>query len=189
VACVSRAEEGGLENGMKNEGLTRAGFVRLGAGVTLAGAGLGLAGCGGGGAQEGNGGGGGGGQAGPAATDSGVTGGVENAPEASGEAAEGEAGGEALAAESDLQPGSAVEFDNEGQPAVLVRLDSGDFAAYSAVCTHAQCTVAYGDGNLACPCHGSVFDPADGGAVVQGPASRPLPEVAVEVRDGQVFKA
>ena len=67
--------------------------------------------------------------------------------------------------------------------------ESGDFAAYSAVCTHAQCTVAYQEGQLACPCHGSVFDPANGGEVVNGPAQEPLPEIPVQVQNGQVTKA
>jgi Rieske Fe-S protein len=61
--------------------------------------------------------------------------------------------------------------------------------AYSAVCTHQGCTVAYQDGQLACPCHGSIFDPANGAAVVSGPAQRPLPEVPVEVRAGEVVQA
>ena len=88
-----------------------------------------------------------------------------------------------------MAPGSAVEFEESGSPAVLVHLDSGDFVAYSAVCTHQGCTVAYRGGQLACPCHGSVFDPANGAAVVSGPAGRPLPEVPVEVSGGEVLRA
>jgi Rieske Fe-S protein len=88
-----------------------------------------------------------------------------------------------------VAPGSAVEFKDSGQPALLVHLDSGDFVAYSAVCTHQGCTVAYRGGQLACPCHGSIFDPANGAAVVSGPARRPLPEVPVEVSGGEVLRA
>ena len=189
---------------MAEERLTRARFIRLGAalGVGAAGASV-IAACGGssGGSGEGGGGDGGGGDAADLeATDRGATGGVEGATQAPGEAAGGEGGGEqqeaagegAIASESDVPVGEAVEFtDESGQPAVLVHLENGDFAAYSAVCTHQQCTVAYqgGSGQLACPCHGSVFDPADGAAVVNGPAQTPLPEVPVEVRDGQVYRA
>src|SRR3712207_9288721 len=45
-------------------------------------------------------------------------------------------GGQAIARASEVAPGSAVEFRNSGQPAVLVHLRSGAFVAYSAVCTH-----------------------------------------------------
>ena len=72
---------------------------------------------------------------------------------------------------------------------MLVHLQSGDFVAYSAICTHQQCEVAYNNGQLACPCHGSVFDPASGAEVVNGPAQLPLPEIPVEVRGGEVFRA
>ncbi len=75
-------------------------------------------------------------------------------------------GGAAIASESEVAPGSAVKFKEGGQDAILVHLKSGDFVAYSAICTHQQCTVAYKGGKLACPCHGSVFDPANGAEVV-----------------------
>ena len=99
--------------------------------------------------------------------------------------------GEAIAKESELAPGSSSPFTDSrtGQPGVLVRLSSGEFMAYSAVCTHQQCTVAYQNGKLVCPCHGSVFDPTAGAAVETGPATRPLPEVEVDVRDGKIFLA
>ncbi len=99
------------------------------------------------------------------------------------------AGGTAIASESKVAPGSAFEFEDSGNPAVLVHLDNGDFVAYSAVCTHQRCTVAYQGGELTCPCHGSVFDPANGAAVVAGPAPRPLPEIPVKVEGGEVVRA
>jgi thiosulfate dehydrogenase [quinone] large subunit len=62
-----------------------------------------------------------------------------------------------------------------GDPGILIRLASG-FVAYSAVCTHEGCTVAYRSSShlLACPCHSAAFNPAQQGAVVRGPARRPL---------------
>ena len=72
---------------------------------------------------------------------------------------------------------------------MLVCLENGDFKAYSAVCTHRGCTVNYKDGKLACPCHGSVYDPARDAAVEAGPAPTPLPEIPVEVRNGEVIRA
>jgi Rieske Fe-S protein len=101
--------------------------------------------------------------------------------------------GEAIAAEADVEPGSAAPYTvaDTGRPEVLVRLSDGKFAAYSAVCTHQGCTVAYNQdsGNLACPCHGGVYDPANGAEVVSGLPPRPLPEIPSERRDGRIFRA
>jgi Rieske Fe-S protein len=164
------------------ERISRRGFIRLGTalGVGAAGASV-LAACGGGesgsgGSDNGSGDGGSGG-GGPTEP----SGGGSNETQAS--------GGQAIAQTSEVAAGSAIKFRDSGQPAVLVHLESGDFVAYSAVCTHQQCTVAYKNEQLACPCHGSVFDPASGAEVVNGPAQRPLPEIPVEVRDGEVFRA
>jgi thiosulfate dehydrogenase [quinone] large subunit len=70
-----------------------------------------------------------------------------------------------------------------GDPAMLIHLGDGRFVAYSAVCTHAGCTVAYDSARaqLVCPCHGSIYDPRHGAQVVAGPAPRPLPAVPVRV--------
>jgi Rieske Fe-S protein len=98
-------------------------------------------------------------------------------------------GGQAIARTSEVAPGSALKFKSSGQPAVLVHLQSGDFVAYSAVCTHQGCEVAYKNGQLVCPCHGSIFDAENGAEVVNGPAQRPLPEIPVEVQGGEVVRA
>lgn len=100
--------------------------------------------------------------------------------------------GESIVEASGLKPGSALPFTDpeSGEQAVLLRLESGEFAAYSAVCTHRQCIVTY-DGEedtLECPCHGSIFDPANGAVVLGGPAPKPLPEISVEVKDGKVVR-
>jgi len=97
---------------------------------------------------------------------------------------------QAIARTSKVQPGTALEFeDSGGHPAVLVHLKSGNFVAYSAVCTHDGCVVSYSNGQLACPCHGSIFDPANNARVVNGPARLPLPKIPIEVRGGNVVDA
>lgn len=100
--------------------------------------------------------------------------------------------GQDIAEASEVEPGSAVPFTDagSGEQAVLLRLESGEFAAYSAICTHLGCVVAYdsAEGTLECPCHGSIFDSENGAEVVEGPASRPLPEIPVRVEGGRVVR-
>ena len=152
--------------------VTRRGFIRLGAllglGPVAASA---LAACGGGGSSAEN-------EGGEAAGGSAVEGGPKIGK------------GQAIAKESEVAANTAFPFTDAetGQQSVLVHLEDGEFAAYSAVCTHQACTVAYKDGNLACPCHGSVFDPANGAEVLNGPASRALPEIPVRVENGRVVR-
>ena len=70
---------------------------------------------------------------------------------------------------------------------VVVVREGSDVHAFSSRCTHLGCTVnSVSKGKIFCPCHGSVFD-ARTGAVVQSPATSPLPKVPVTVKDGQVW--
>jgi thiosulfate dehydrogenase (quinone) large subunit len=70
-----------------------------------------------------------------------------------------------------------------GDPAVLVALPDGTIVAYDAICTHAGCTVNFDrlSGNLLCPCHGAIFDPARAGRVLDGPTDEPLPELPIRI--------
>jgi nitrite reductase/ring-hydroxylating ferredoxin subunit len=190
AACVCKLYETN-EGSVVEERISRKRFIRLGTalGVGAASASV-LAACGGG--ESGSGGSGNGSGGGGEHGEHAGGGGDSNKP--SGKKTDGgtekqASGGQAIARTSEVAPGSAVKFKDSGQPAVLVHLQSGEFAAYSAICTHQQCTVAYRNGQLACPCHGSVFDPASGAEVVNGPAQLPLPEIPVEVRGGEVFRA
>ena len=158
------------------EKVSRERFIRLGSALGVGAAAASLAACGGGVGS------------GSSSSGSGGSGGKEKAGSSAGGEAKGD-GGAAIAQASEVAPGSALTFKEGGQDAVLVHLENGDFVAYSAVCTHQACTVAYQEGQLACPCHGSVFDPANGAEVVTGPAQSPLPEIPIEVKGGQVLRA
>ena len=186
------------------EKISRERFIRLGTALGVGAACASLVACGGasssgGGSDGGKSGGGdsGGGNYGGGGSGGGDSGGGYGGGDSGGsgggskKASGGDAGagGTAIASESEVAPGSALKFEDSGNPAVLVHLDNGEFVAYSAICTHQGCTVAYKDGNLACPCHGSVFDPANGASVVAGPAQRPLPEIPVKVQGGEVVQA
>ncbi len=60
----------------------------------------------------------------------------------------------------------------------------GHLHAFDDTCTHRACSLAKGklDGiTVTCPCHGSQFD-VTSGAVVRGPAQRPVRSRLVEVQ-------
>lgn len=80
--------------------------------------------------------------------------------------------------------GSAqVKDPATGDAVYIVQPKAGQYCGLSSVCTHSGCAVdAPKDGRLYCPCHGSRFDAATG-AVVNGPAVKPLPKYTV-TRDG-----
>ncbi|WP_172121911.1 MULTISPECIES: Rieske 2Fe-2S domain-containing protein [unclassified Devosia] len=59
---------------------------------------------------------------------------------------------------------------------------AGGVVANTVICTHAACEVTdwLPDAKIIeCPCHLSQFDPKRNGAVVQGPATRKLPSIAL----------
>jgi thiosulfate dehydrogenase (quinone) large subunit len=70
-----------------------------------------------------------------------------------------------------------------GDPAIIVKLQDGSYAAFDAICTHEGCKVGWDaqDGVMLCPCHGAAFDPNDHGAVLQGPTRTPLPELPLVI--------
>ncbi len=68
----------------------------------------------------------------------------------------------------------------------MSRSADGSLKAYSTICTHAGCAINKLSGTtLVCPCHGSQFD-AVSGKVVQAPATEPLSELPVEVKNGRI---
>jgi Rieske Fe-S protein len=69
---------------------------------------------------------------------------------------------------------------------VVTQPSSGQFRAFSAICSHEGCMVnQVADGTVNCPCHGSRFSISDG-SVVRGPATHPLHPRSITVRDGSV---
>ena len=87
----------------------------------------------------------------------------------------------ARCAVADVPANGALVFRDERL--ALLR-DAGGLYALSLVCTHLGCTVTLSAGELACPCHGSIFDRQ--GRVVKGPADRALDRLKVEERNGMI---
>ncbi|NKQ53679.1 Rieske (2Fe-2S) protein [Amycolatopsis sp. K13G38] len=91
--------------------------------------------------------------------------------------------GTTVATLSDITVGQCKSVKVNGQDAIVARPTETTAACFSAICTHAGCTVQPDGSELKCPCHGSVFN-ALTGAVEKGPASTALPSIPVKV-DGQ----
>lgn len=80
--------------------------------------------------------------------------------------------------------GQIVKFGS--RPAILIRTPAGELRAFSAVCTHLNCTVQYRPdlGNIWCACHNGRFDL--NGQNIAGPPPRPLDAYVVNVRGTQI---
>lgn len=61
--------------------------------------------------------------------------------------------------------------------------------AFSTLCQHMGCPVAYSRSQreFVCPCHQSRYDAQRLSSIVQGVATRALPRVLLEVRNGAVY--
>jgi Rieske Fe-S protein len=80
--------------------------------------------------------------------------------------------------------GQIVKFGS--RPAIVIRTAAGELRAFSAVCTHLNCTVQYRPdlGHIWCACHNGHFDL--NGQNIAGPPPRPLDAYVVNVRGTQI---
>ncbi|MFA5535704.1 MAG: Rieske 2Fe-2S domain-containing protein [Bacillota bacterium] len=78
------------------------------------------------------------------------------------------------------------DFVYDGFPAILFKKD-GKYRAFSRVCTHLGCIVAWDDKKrqFECPCHGGIFD--EDGNVLHGPPPKPLAELTAWVEEGVIL--
>jgi nitrite reductase/ring-hydroxylating ferredoxin subunit len=93
----------------------------------------------------------------------------------------------ALAKTSDIPAGGGKVFKAQG--VVVTQPVKGTFKGFSAVCTHAGCTVGPVEGGLIkCGCHGSQFSIEDG-SVKKGPATQDLSAINVKSAGGSITLA
>jgi Rieske Fe-S protein len=93
--------------------------------------------------------------------------------------------GTVLGAASDIPVGGGAIYT--AAKVVVTQPASGQYKAFSAVCTHVGCLVnKVTSGTIDCPCHGSEFKITNG-AVVAGPAPSPLPARQIKIVDDQVI--
>lgn len=93
-----------------------------------------------------------------------------------------------LGPSSHLPSGQGATYTDpgDGQPDIVVRHDDGSLSAFSAVCTHAGCTVEFQGGQIICPCHGGTYDSETGG-VTGGPPPSGLARRRILERDGAIY--
>jgi len=93
--------------------------------------------------------------------------------------------GTVLGAATDIPVGGGAIYTSA--KVVVTQPASGQYKAFSAVCTHVGCIVnKVANGTIDCPCHGSEFRITNG-AVVTGPAMAPLATRQVKIVGGQVI--
>jgi Rieske Fe-S protein len=85
-----------------------------------------------------------------------------------------------------------MRFDPEALSQATRPYAAEGVVAYSALCTHAGCDLTdWLDDRelLSCDCHSALFDPKDAGKVIDGPAQRALPALALKIVDGRLAVA
>lgn len=88
-----------------------------------------------------------------------------------------------------IRPGQSrlFTFRDKDDRCIVLRTAGGDLKAYRQTCTHLGCAVRYNGAQLECPCHNGFFE-CGHGFPVQGPPTRPLSGIALDVRtDGTLW--
>jgi Rieske Fe-S protein len=87
---------------------------------------------------------------------------------------------------ADVKLNSGQIFKFGSRPGILIRTPAGELRAFSAVCTHLNCTVQYRSdlSHIWCACHNGHFDLK--GQNIAGPPPRPLDHYVVNVRGDQI---
>jgi Rieske Fe-S protein len=86
----------------------------------------------------------------------------------------------------EVKPNTGQIFKFANRPAILIRTPAGELRAFSAVCTHLNCTVQYRSdlSHIWCACHNGHYDL--NGKNIAGPPPRPLDPYVVNVRGNQI---
>ena len=87
---------------------------------------------------------------------------------------------------SDMAPNSGQIFRFGDRPGIIVKTASGELRAFSARCTHLDCTVQFRDDLdlIWCACHNGRFDL--NGRNIAGPPPRPLEQFDVRLRGDEI---
>ena len=88
---------------------------------------------------------------------------------------------------SELPPNSGKIFRFGDKPGIVIQTSEGQFKAYSAICTHLDCTVQFRQDlkHIWCACHNGHYDL--NGKNIAGPPPRPLEEYQAFVQGEDVI--
>ena len=86
----------------------------------------------------------------------------------------------------DMPSDSGRIFKFGNKPGILIKTQSGELRAFSAICTHLECTVQFRQDldEIWCACHNGHYDL--NGKNIAGPPPRPLDRYDVNVRGDQI---
>ncbi len=86
----------------------------------------------------------------------------------------------------DLKPNSGKIVKFGSRPVLLIRVSDTEWKAFSAICTHLNCTVQFQQSShqIWCACHNGFYNL--NGQVVSGLPPRPLDEYTVHIRGEEV---
>lgn len=87
---------------------------------------------------------------------------------------------------SSLSGMSQAYFNHPKYGSSILLNYGGTWRAFSAVCTHAGCTVNFTGSSIFCPCHSGSFSPSNG-AVTGGPPPSRLAEYGVQVTNNNLY--
>ncbi len=87
----------------------------------------------------------------------------------------------------DFPPNSGKIIKFGRKPVLLIRTETGEFRAFSGICTHLDCIVQYREDtkHIWCACHNGVYDLT--GKNISGPPPRPLMPYVVRIQKNEII--
>ena len=87
----------------------------------------------------------------------------------------------------ELEPNSGKIFKFGNKPGILIKTPQGEIRAFTAVCTHLDCTVQYREDlqHIWCACHNGHYDL--NGINIAGPPPRPLEPFETKIKGNDIY--
>lgn len=88
---------------------------------------------------------------------------------------------------NDLKPNSGKIFRFGKKPGILIKTLQGELKAFTAICTHLDCTVQYREDfkHIWCACHNGHYNL--NGINIAGPPPRPLTPFKLNIKNDEIY--